>query len=1214
MIQDPRFTSTYFVLDGIEQFTTRHCLTLDGPVDVMTDDPTRKLSELRLLIATTVRLSQKVKWLLGVECKLHDTKPTFVNDHRQICLTLDESRYNVLSEIAQEYAALEVTNMCNRLGYSDNIRKGLTELFKRANGNFMFIKIALDIVGASTSPWNALYTFRDLAADELSIRGLYHWNYKSTCILELPHKDSDYCRGVLYAAAAAHRPLSISELIAIIQLPPEVSPLLIIQKLLPAFLEVREDKVYFKHLSASIFIRDKMGEKQLRLEHSKIARQCLKLLLRRLHCSHIETSNNEKTPETEFGLTTILWVKHLSELGGNDPKTVALAVHLLSVHLIDWLDLLIEEGLILDVSYMMTELNAALELNALKDFDDEASSIIQIVREATTFIMWKASSKEERQSEEGSAEMSPEQRLLFAADLPLLRKNLLPAIFPGLQEAPILDNTNDSAVCLHVLKHGDWVRDCTFSPNGRTIASASDDRDVRVWDVRTGNLQHILGRFTRYALGVSISSAKVLKGGQNIDVIAAFERHQIKVWEAATGNLLKTLDKSQSEINADLQGIALSQAADMLAAAVGDNVVIWQLPDAIEPRVLKGESDKPVIRVIFSPDGKLLASTADTEITIWSTTSDIGDVVCTLPPRETPGEDHIPNQGGLGESEASLDHEAAVIEQRGHMDEIEGLCFSPDSKFLVSGSDDRTARVWDIARKQTVAILEYHDNRINDVCFSPDGNWIATGSSDHTVALWKHKSPGNWGSGESRKKPDHVLRGHNGSVLSVSFSPLGSGNLLASTSTDGDVRIWDLNKISGMMGAGQSTDASTCTSKGHNSAVSCVAISHDGRTIASASYDGVVCCWDGQTGTRQRTSQQSHSGEVLSMTFSSDGQLLVTASVDRTAFVWEVTGSATTPLIPRLRLEHSDWVRNAQFDLQGRLVATGGDEGIVRVYDVSGARTAVATTIDEVCSPPSTTTQKAMKILDKHNDYVFGVAFSSDSKRLASGGDDAHVMVWDLDSDGKEDPLHDMTSPKIESRISDVEFSADGTTVVSISSDGTIAVWTPGATGNLCCQIIQQDEGSGPSMFMSMRIDPRFPEVLLTELGAKCYKRQGSEPESEPRASWRPPGWLPLRVDKDEGSISYDRTFSAKKGETASSDGATTIYLPSDFTPTDEPYSCRIQGGMVVVGSVSGHVLIFRFSAVEPDGKTEERIFGSRVNAELLSSLDIVTEAVVQPS
>lgn len=361
MIQDSRFSSTYFVLDGIEQFTTQQCLAMESTVDVMTDDPTQKLSELRRLIATTVRLSQNVKWLLSAECELHEAKLTFVDDHQEMSLTLDESKHHALAEIAREYAALKIANMCKRPGYNDNIRKVLTEHLKRAQGNFLFTNVALDIAGASSTPWNTLCTLDDLIAGEPSIHGLYRWNYHY--IRKLPYRDSVYCLNILFAAAAAYRPFPISELVAIIELPPEVEPFLIIEKLLPAFLEIREEKVCFKHLSARIFIRREMGQQTLRSEHLKIARQCLKLLLGKLRCSHIKTDANEMTPETGFGLTTIMWVKHLSELGGSDPQTLVLAVHLLSVHLIDWLKLLGTRGLILDVINMMTQLNAALELN-----------------------------------------------------------------------------------------------------------------------------------------------------------------------------------------------------------------------------------------------------------------------------------------------------------------------------------------------------------------------------------------------------------------------------------------------------------------------------------------------------------------------------------------------------------------------------------------------------------------------------------------------------------------------------------------------------------------------------------------------------------------------------------------------------------------------------------------------------------------------------------
>ncbi|KAF4452931.1 wd-repeat protein [Fusarium austroafricanum] len=1175
MISDDHFISTYFVVDGVDPLVTQDCAALDNAIGIV-EDPTQKLLGLQRLISTTMGVTKKVKWLLSFGFEVAKGNPETTSSHQELRLLLDGSNSNGLQEIAKEYATMKIAKICKKPGYNASVKEALIRQLKCAKRNFLFIDIALDIVSASMTPWNAITTLGNLVANEASIHGVYRWNYDF--IDKLPSEDSVYCRDILYATTVAQRPLLISELIMIVDLPPENELFLVIEKLLPAFLEIRDEKVCFKHLSAMTFIQHDMGESSLRTQCSKFAQQCLKNILRNLDCRCANSCINAKTPETAFRLTAILWVQHLSKLGGDNQDTITLAVHLFNIHLIDWLNVLDERGLIADALSMMFQLNDKIKHAPLNIHNEEVRSATQIFREVTTFIIyyqrWSTMPEEERQSGEGSTAMSPEQRLLFAKDLPLLRTRLLPIVFPKLQSVLCIGRSDAQGECRHVLKHKDWVRSCCFSPDGRTIASASDERCVCIWDARTGRKQQVLEGFESFALGVVISFSPSLNDGAGGDLIAAFDKKTIKVWDPTTESLLNTLTVDMiGDGDGTLGSIALSQAGGMLAAAVDNDVVLWQPLSDSPPRILSDTSD--VRRVVLSPDGSFLAFSVDSTVK-----------VCYISSLDNPER----LEGNL------VPEKDEALEAEEHPERSEGrstATIQDEEGEHMSGSDDSTARVWDMKGKKTVAILEYHQIYINDVSFSPDGSWIATASGDTTIALWKHKSPGNWGRGEIRKQPDHVLRGHRRSVRSVFFSPTPCGLLLASSSTDHDVRIWDLEEVDEVMRTEQPAD--TGDSKGHGSPVSCIAISWDGHTIASASYDGVVCLWNSHTGTLRCMSETSHDGEVLSMTFPPDNELLVTASIDGTAYVWEVSRPSTS-LKPSFRLKHDNWVRNAKFDRKGQLLATGSDDQFVRVYDISAARAAASTTADTIEELEATTTLK------KHSDYVYGVAFSRDSKRLVSGGDDTHVMVWELDLHKKvsETPRFDMESRQVQSTIRDVEFSADETSVLSVSRDGTIAVWRFAAPENYDCRIIKDQDESGFGTFMSIRIDAQFPQVLFTELGVRRFnvdECQNAEARDGYHDAWRPPGWLPISLDKSGQSILYDANMGDGQGEIVSPRAKNTIFLPSQFTMTGEPYSCRVQGDIVVVGCISGHVLVFRFVEQRAKGEIEEDcVFGRRID------------------
>ncbi|KAI9782132.1 MAG: hypothetical protein M1839_005479 [Geoglossum umbratile] len=276
------------------------------------------------------------------------------------------------------------------------------------------------------------------------------------------------------------------------------------------------------------------------------------------------------------------------------------------------------------------------------------------------------------------------------------------------------------------------------------------------------------------------------------------------------------------------------------------------------------------------------------------------------------------------------------------------VVFSPDGNKLVSGSDDRTIRVWNVVTGQAEQTLKGHSGWVTRVIFSPDGSKLVSASNDSTIRIW------NVTSGHV----EQILESHSGWVASVAFSP--DGRKLASGAEDKTVQIWNFVK-------GQAEQ----TLKGHSDAVHSVAFSPDGSKLASASHDRTIRVWSVVTGHAEQI-LEGHSGWVLCVVFSPDGRKLASASEDKTVRLWKVaTGQAE-----QILTGHSVLVSSVVFSPDGSKLASASADRTVRVWNIN--------------------TGKHERILEGHSNWVTGVAFSPDGSKLASASDDRTVRMWNI--------------------------------------------------------------------------------------------------------------------------------------------------------------------------------------------------------------------------
>ncbi|MDZ8241553.1 MAG: hypothetical protein RMZ69_31115 [Nostoc sp. ChiQUE01a] len=316
---------------------------------------------------------------------------------------------------------------------------------------------------------------------------------------------------------------------------------------------------------------------------------------------------------------------------------------------------------------------------------------------------------------------------------------------------------------------------------------------------------------------------------------------------------------------------------------------------------------------------------------------------------------------------------------QGHSNSVFSVAFSPDGRTIVSGSHDKTIKLWDVCTGRQIYTLEGHSSYIHSVAFSPDGKIFASGSDDKTIKLWN----------VTTGRQIYTIQGHSDSVRSVSFSP--DGKILASGSCDKTIKLWDVT-----------TGRQIGTIQAHSSWVNSVAFSPHGKTLASGSDDKTIKLWDVITGRKIRTIKV-HSDSVRSVAFSPDGKTFASGSDDKTITLWDVTTGRQISTIQA----HSAWIRSVTFSPDAKTLASGGF-GDIKLWDLT----------------------KGVQIhtLEGHS---LSVAFSPDGKILASGSGDKTIKIWQLAS------LPSVTSP-----ITTTSFTVQPTqSQVSQSSFGMAVLW-----------------------------------------------------------------------------------------------------------------------------------------------------------------------------